>query len=243
MAASLPGLEIMHELIQRGYSPVQAAVLAGNMKQESSYDPNSYTASENAHGLISWEGPRWPALQSFAASQGKSPFDRGTQLDFIGHEMSGPEAKAGNAFMASTDLDSAARAAKQYIRWGDNSDNTRLNNARALLGQDPVVAQGGTAPRQSSSIGSSGAAATSSPDAAASSTGIVSAPAPAPQEDPALQASLQAVPKTLAAMQANATPAPLQIQPIDTSPTQNMLRARQLAAAMVSKAINPQGTA
>lgn len=129
----MDGTEIVKSLIARGYSPIHAAALAGHALQESGGNPSALNADEGAHGILQWRNDRWGNLQKFAKAQGRSPDDPSAQLDFIGHEMQGPEAKAGAAFQSATDLPSASAALKKFIRYGDNSDETRLNNARGLL--------------------------------------------------------------------------------------------------------------
>ena len=141
------GMEIVQGLIARGYTAPQAAALAGHIKQESGFDPNNYNPSEGAHGFLQWEGDRWPALQAFAKSQGKSPTDPNVQLDFIGHEMNGSESKAGQAFLGTNNVTDAANALRQYVRFGDNSGPTRTNNAVGLLAQ---YQNGGVMPQDTS---------------------------------------------------------------------------------------------
>lgn len=139
------GLELVRGLIDRGYSPHQAAALAGHMLQESGGNPSAVNAGEGANGLLQWRGDRWDNLQGYAKSVGKSPTDPDVQLDFIRREMSGPEARAGRAFLAAPDVDGASAALKGYIRYGDDSGATRLNNARGLyaqLSEAPVGALG-----------------------------------------------------------------------------------------------------
>ena len=147
----MDGLDTVRALVQKGYSPTQAAALAGHMQQESGFDPANVNSQEGAHGLLQWEGPRWDALQSFAKSQGKSPTDPSVQMDFIGKEMSGPEAKSSQAFLNATDVPSASAALKNYIRFGDDSTGKRTGNAMDLYNQyagSPVgaLAQGPTMP-------------------------------------------------------------------------------------------------
>lgn len=138
----MDGTEIVKSLIARGYSPIHAAALAGHALQESGGSPYALNADEGAHGILQWRNDRWDNLQKFAKAQGKSPDDQNVQLDFIGHEMQGPEAKAGTAFRSATDLPSASAALKKFIRYGDNSDETRLNNARGLLAGSQTAPMG-----------------------------------------------------------------------------------------------------
>jgi hypothetical protein len=222
----MDGPTIMQGLIARGYSPVQAAALGGHMLQESGGDPTNVNPKEDAHGLLQWRGDRWDNLQALAKSRGVSPTDPNVQLDFIGQEMAGPEAKAGAAFNAGgDDLAATSAALKRYIRFGDNSDGARLNNARGLLSQ-PGIANAGMIPQASPAPVQQGTA----PAAGVAPNTSPAAVAPAP-DDTAFMASLQNIPKMLAAQQANQQYAPAPIAP-------DNLRARMAAIAAAR-----QGTA
>lgn len=166
-------------LISRGFSPVQAAALAGNMQQESSFNPNAVNTEEDAHGLLQWRLDRWQALQDFAKANNGSPTDLNTQLDFIRHEMNGAEKKAGSAFMAATDLPSANAALKGYIRYGDKSQDARLAYAQPFLtGQQPAMATPVTAPVAQAPFR----------PAVAPQAAPIFAPQPQPQQQPQQQA-------------------------------------------------------
>jgi hypothetical protein len=222
----MDGREIMAALIQRGYTPVQAAALSGNMAQESGYDPTNVNAKEGAHGVLQWRMDRWDNLRKFAAERGTSPTDLPTQMDFIGHEMSNNEAKAGSEFRAATDLPSAQAALKSYVRWGDKSDQVRLNYARGLLGQGPSTA----APMQSVPA-TAGANPASSPAA------------PGQPEPPQPQAPDLGIADAISAISKQTTqdtPAPIAIEPAQAMALPQMVRARQLAAAMLAKQLNPE---
>lgn len=131
----MDGLEIVRGLINRGYSPHAAAALAGHMLQESGGNPAAVNKGEGANGMMQWRLDRWENLQNFAKAQGKSPNDPEVQLDFVGKELAGPEKKAGAGFLAAPDVASASAALKPYIRFGDDSAGTRLNNATSLYAQ------------------------------------------------------------------------------------------------------------
>lgn len=135
-----PGEFIFRGLVERGYSPVHAAALAGHAVQESGGNPSALNQKEGAFGLLQWRLDRRENLQRFAKERGTDPSDPNLQLDFIAREMGGPEAKAGAKFAAAADLPSASAALKSYIRFGDRSDETRLSNARQLLGGKPLPA-------------------------------------------------------------------------------------------------------
>lgn len=221
----MDGPTMVRALIDRGYSPVQAAALAGHAIQESGGDPTNVNKNEDAHGLLQWRLDRWDNLRKFAADRGTDPTDSGTQLDFIGHEMRGSEARAGKGFLSAADIPTASAALKPYIRWGDDSDQTRTNNALRLAGQP--IPEKASLPTRSASA--------SSPVAPAP---VGSAPGQAIGPDETMQA-LAGIPKQLAQAQAADAPAPLQL--IDQQPvvTPAMQRARQLAQIMLARGLNP----
>lgn len=233
--AALSGADIVRGLVQRGYTPVQAAALAGHMQQESGLDPENVNPDEGAHGLLQWEGPRWTALQGFANKRGASPTDPNVQLDFIGDEMSGPEARSSAGFKNATDIDSASAALKQYIRFANGSEGKRLNYGRAIMGL----------PASTTDIPSSSGTASASPlgVAGVGSSGATGAATPAADtsQDQSI-AALAAIPKTLMQQRAADTPAPLQLEPAQPIQTPAMIRARQLAQAMMARSLNPGGT-
>ena len=120
----------------------------GNMGQESNFNANTPSTKhpEGALGLLpDGDRDRRANLQSFAASQGKPVDDLNTQLDFIKYETTkGAEAGNAAAFYAANDVGSANAALKKYIRYGDDSEGTRLANAQAYAG-GKTPAGGGTA--------------------------------------------------------------------------------------------------
>jgi len=137
-------------LIARGFSPVQAAVLAGNIQQESGFNPEAYNAKEDAYGGIQWRLDRKANLEQYAKATGRKVSDPEAQMDFLVMEMTGAignEAKNAAAFLAAQDPVTANKALKKYIRYGDDSEGARLNNAlsygtggNALTGEPVRVA-------------------------------------------------------------------------------------------------------
>lgn len=160
---SMNGLDIVRGLIERGYSPHQAAALAGHIAQESGFNPSAVNPKEGANGLLQWRLDRWDNLQNFAKAAGKDATDPNVQLDFLRHEMTnGSEKKAGAAFLAAPDVAAASAALKPYIRFGDDSAGARLANANSLFTQfngDPAAAPVGALVSGPSSIGGQMAAA------------------------------------------------------------------------------------
>lgn len=130
----MDGSDVYQGFIDRGYAPVQAAVLAGNILQESGGNPAAVNEKEGANGFLQWRQDRLTGLQGFAKARGTDPADPNTQMDFIGSELAGSEKKSAPAFFNAPDLESANAALKGYIRYGDNSQGVRLANAKGLLG-------------------------------------------------------------------------------------------------------------
>lgn len=211
---AMDGPSIVQGLIARGYSPVHAVALAGHALQESGGNPAAFNPKEDAHGILQWRGDRWAGLQALAKTRGTAPDDPQVQLDFITHEMAGPEAKAGSLFRATTDLPTASAVLKKYIRFGDNSDATRLNNARGLLNMPGI---GMINPQATSALPTTALPAAGS----APQPGV---PVAAPADDTALMAALANIPKMLQAQQQNQVFA-------EAPPPPDNLRARIAAIA------------
>lgn len=203
--------DVMQRLIARGLSPVHAAALVGHGIQESSLNPSAYNPKEDAFGMLQWRLDRLDNLKRFASERGVRPDDRETQLDFIMKEMAGPESKAGGAFLAAKDLPSAHAALKRYIRYGDNSDATRLAHAQQLLGIAPTAV-----------------AATAPP------FGLASASAEQPQQAEAASAMplLALAKQTIARNVQGEDDEPLQMMEIATAKPLGLSRVRDLLAAM-----------
>jgi hypothetical protein len=131
----------MQLLMQNGFSREQAAALAGNIQQESGFNPNALNKREGAHGILQWRGSRWQALQRFAATRGANPNTLETQVAFIREELTNPalgeaQRKAARSFLRAGNIGAANRALKGYIRYGDNSFGTRGSNAEAIMRRD-----------------------------------------------------------------------------------------------------------
>lgn len=76
-----------------GYSKVQAAGIVGNLIQESNVNPQAVQPNGVGHGIAQWSrGGRWDTSANanvvwFAATQSKSAYDLGLQLQFIRYEL------------------------------------------------------------------------------------------------------------------------------------------------------------
>lgn len=187
------GKQVYDGFVQRGFTPVQAAVLTGNFQQESGFNPNAWNAKERAGGGLQWRLDRLTGLVNYAKATSRDANDLNTQQDFVVHEMKGPEAKSAAAFLKAGDLQTANAALKKYVRYGDNSEGTRLQYASAYAGDPPQNA----AVNAAAAEGAPGSRVASNqfvnpmfPDAPAAPPAAVSAPAasspiPAPQAAPA----------------------------------------------------------
>lgn len=109
---------INRKLDAAGYtSDHQKAAVLGTIKQESNFN-SSVENSIGAFGLNQWLGSRRDNLNSYAASQGKSPSDFDTQVDFMIMELDRPDGMgAGKALRNSTDLNSSMAAMNRFERF------------------------------------------------------------------------------------------------------------------------------
>jgi hypothetical protein len=139
----ISGKDLFQGLMQRGFNRAQAAALVGNMKQESEFRPDVVNPGEGAQGLIQWRLDRLTGLKNYAAKKGQEYTDPDAQMDFIVHEMTGPEARNSKAFLSANDVQSANAALKKYIRYGDDTQPVRLQNALAYAGDGSANSSAG----------------------------------------------------------------------------------------------------
>jgi hypothetical protein len=101
---------VVEGLVARGMKPADAIGFAANAVKESGANPQTGAGDAGAsHGLLQWNGDR---LAGYVQKFGHAP-EHGTldeNLDFIMHELSGPEASAWKMIQAAPD-DPMARAA------------------------------------------------------------------------------------------------------------------------------------
>ncbi|WP_213775433.1 phage tail tip lysozyme [Bradyrhizobium sp. dw_78] len=103
-------------LIAKGYSPIAAAGIVGNVVHESGVDPTAVGDNGTSGGLAQWHNERLTALKAFAAAQGKPVSDLQTQVDFIDHELHTTEAGTLAKLQAATTPEDAAGAFIDYER-------------------------------------------------------------------------------------------------------------------------------
>lgn len=150
------GAVIAGKLQAMGWTPEQAAGIAGSFLQESSGDHTAVNKSSGATGVGQWLGSR---KKDFAEYAGK-PLEQSTldeQLAFFQHEVTaGKERSAGNKLRATTNAADAARVHRKfYERPGEHEAH---DDKRVRYGEQILAAQK-TVDRTSKFAAASGAAA------------------------------------------------------------------------------------
>ncbi|WP_421696942.1 phage tail tip lysozyme [Ancylobacter sp.] len=151
------------KLVEMGWSPVAAAGIVGNLRQESGLNPTASHDNGTGYGIAGWRDPqpgqgRWTNLRNFAQEQGAPVDSLDTQLKFLDYELRGPEKSVGARLKAATDPRRAAATFIDYERpagWkrGDPSGahgyDNRTSAAAQLFdrfGAAPVAAAPARAP-------------------------------------------------------------------------------------------------
>jgi hypothetical protein len=138
----MDGNAIYQGFIDRGLGAPQAAALAGNSQQESSFNPAAMNQGSGAGGLFQWRKERLQGLLDFAKASGRNPIDPNVQMDYVVHELQGPESKAAAALNAATDIPSANAAVAKYLRYNPQTEaGNRLQYSLAFGNQGSTVAQ------------------------------------------------------------------------------------------------------
>lgn len=120
-------------LLEKGFTPAQAAGILGNLQVESGFDTGAYNPGEGALGLVQWLGGRRANLEAFAASQGKPVTDWKTQLDFMVHELENGESGAMSRLKSTTTAgDAAAVFDHYYERSSGAARPQRIANAESI---------------------------------------------------------------------------------------------------------------
>jgi len=132
-------------LIRRGMDPETATAFAANALHESSANPNTGPGDRGAsHGLFQWRDDRAARYQQlYGHSPDNAPLDE--QLDFVMHELSGPESLAkGRIAAAQGAADKAAEVSAAYLRPKDVQAEMQRRRATAqqLAGSLPNVTPG-----------------------------------------------------------------------------------------------------
>jgi hypothetical protein len=133
--------DVIAGLRSRGLDAEHAAILGGNIEQESGFDPTKPNIAEGGIGLIQWRLERREALQRLARLRHKSETDLNTQLDFLFSEFK--SSPAGRAFLEAHGAEAENSALHSFIRYGDHSEAQRLVYGKQLL---PMASLVGEAP-------------------------------------------------------------------------------------------------
>lgn len=113
--------------VRKGYSPVAAAGIVGNLVQESGVRSTGVVGDGGtAFGVAQWREERFDNLKRFAKGQGKDWRDEEVQFAFIDHELNTSEGRAGSALKEAKTPEEAAAAFAHFERpRGYTPDNPR----------------------------------------------------------------------------------------------------------------------
>lgn len=191
--------------VSKGWTPVQAAGIVGNLMQESGpgLDINVVGDSGTAFGIAQWRGDRLDALQAYAAANGVPWQQLSTQLAFVDQELRTTESRAGEALRAATTVDGATAAMIGYERpagWTAATPQSGHGWSNRLAFATQLV--GGSAP-----TGAVPSGGTNPPEMAENSAPEVVPNPPAEPETP-IQAVVRSIGQRMAAQQPAAAPAP-----------------------------------
>lgn len=104
-----PAQQIFDYFVANGFTKEQAAAVAGNIQQESSFNPK--TGEGGSHiGLAQWDSvSRWPKYLAWAKLNGKDPWDFTTQKEYILVEFTSDYAGVLDKFKQETTIEGATK--------------------------------------------------------------------------------------------------------------------------------------
>lgn len=140
--------------LDKGLAPHQAAAIVGNIAQESGGQSRAEGGGRTAHdpyslGYGQWNrerlhgGKGYVGLIPFAEAMGRHASDPNVQLDYMWHELQGPENKALKQLLAAKDVAEATRAfGSSYERPDERFANyeNRIAQAQTMLRGAPEQA-------------------------------------------------------------------------------------------------------
>jgi hypothetical protein len=143
--------------LDKGLAPHQAAAIVGNIAQESGGHSRAEGGGRTAHdpyslGYGQWNrerlhgGKGYVGLIPFAEAMGRHASDPNVQLDYMWHELQGPESKALKQLLAAKDVAEATRAfGASYERPDERFANyeNRIAQAQTMLRGAPEQAPQG----------------------------------------------------------------------------------------------------
>lgn len=132
---------VWNGFVQRGVPEHVADGIVGNMIGESRLDPGIneiaplVPGSRGGFGFNQWTGPRRRAFEAEAQRRGVPLDDVDFQIDYTMHELMGPERRAYDRLMTSSNSEEAARIySEQFLRPGIPHLEGRLAHARRIAG-------------------------------------------------------------------------------------------------------------
>jgi len=137
------GQEIAQKLQAMGWSPAQAAGMAGSLMQESQGKADAVNSKSGAYGVAQWLGSRVKDFKEFSGKdlKGSSLDD---QLKFMDYELrKGKERAAGLRLMASESPEMAAHVHRKYYeRPGEEEANDvrRVSFANGIMAAQAQLA-------------------------------------------------------------------------------------------------------
>jgi hypothetical protein len=126
-------MRLMQSLVDKGWSPTSAAIVAGNVQIESSFDPEAKgdpSVPGGSHGLVQWNRGRLAELKAFAAAKGKPWTDYDTQVEFIDKEW-----RKYGLSVHESDFSRAAEMGHKYEGYATATAGSRVGAGRGLLKQ------------------------------------------------------------------------------------------------------------
>lgn len=136
------GNDAVSYFMSQGWSKEQAAGLAANIKNESSFDPGA--ENQGHYGLAQWDSRRQRAFAQWAGHDihGSSAAE---QMAFMNYELTqGSERNAGNLLRATTNAQAASNVVfSQYERAGDATGPRRAADAVQIAQTTNIHVNGG----------------------------------------------------------------------------------------------------
>ncbi len=125
---------VVQFFINKGESPLVAAAIAGNVSQESTYNPTAENSS-GAYGLFQFLGDRRDAMTAYAKGSNRDASDITAQLEYAWDEMNRPGTLENQALQemrnAKTPEEAAVIFRKLFERPGEEEANDGARAAEA----------------------------------------------------------------------------------------------------------------
>lgn len=144
MPTSTNAAYVREGLIKRGMQPHAADGFVMNFQDESGFNTSVLGDNGAAYGLAQWNGPRQRALRDFAAEKGMDVSNADLQMDYLMHELQGPESKAWGKIQGANTPGAAAAAVLNYFE--RPAESHRARREKSYLAFDARPAMGARAP-------------------------------------------------------------------------------------------------